>query len=532
VLLIACANAAGLYVARATERRKEIAVRRALGADRARLVRQLLTESVVVALIAGAAGVLLSRWGLAAVLAVWPRVPRAGAVGIDGSVLTFALVVSIVTGLAFGLLPALRAAAPGVEEVLRDEGGTTGSRRRHRTQRGLVVAEIALALVLLVGSGLLIRSFVRLTSVDPGYDTRGVLAARIRLTPSRYADPTVQSQFFQSLTDLLARNPGVADVSVSRTLPLTSGVDILAFDPRRIRPDVTEEFLAARPSVVGPGYFAAMGIPLRGRDFTAQDRADAPKVVIMNRRLADELWPGQDPVGKVFPIRRPGGGEGGYDATVIGTIGDIRYASLDATPMLELYFPQLQAAAGAARLPGVSQMWVVLKAKHSPLALAGAVRDAVRQLDPQQPIGDLVSLDQALSRSTAARRLSMTLLTLFAVLAVVLALIGIYSITAYAVTQRTRELGLRMAIGAKPAEVVALLLKENLRLVLGGIVLGAIGAALATRALRTMVFGVSTLDAITFIGAALVLGGVAMLATFVPARRAARIDPMEALRYE
>jgi putative ABC transport system permease protein len=528
VLLIACANAAGLYVARATERRKEIAVRRALGANRTRLARQLLTESVVLALIAGAAGVLLARWGLSAVLAVWPRVPRADAVGIDGSVLGFALGVSIFTGLAFGLLPALRAAAPGVEEALRDEGGaTTGSRRRHRTQSGLVVVEIALALVLLVGAGLLIRSFVGLTSVDPGYDTHDVLAARIRLTPSRYADPTAQEQFFQNLTDLLSRNPGVADVSLSRTLPLTGGVDIIAFDPRKIRPEATQEFLAARLSVVGPDYFAAMGIALRGRDFTPQDRADAPKVVIMSRRLTDQLWPRQDPVGKIFPVRGPGAS--GYDATVIGTIGDIRYASLDATPMPELYLPELQTSGGPG---GPSQMWIVLKAKRSPLALAGAVRDAVRQLDPQQPIGDLVSLAQALSHSTAARRLSMTLLTLFAALAVRLALIGIYGITAYAVTQRTRELGLRMAVGARPTEVVGLLLKESLWLVAGGVVLGTAGAALATRALRTMLFGVSTLDAVTFVGAALVLGAVAMLATYVPARRASRIDPMEALRYE
>ncbi len=265
VLLIACANAAGLYVARAAERRKEIAVRRALGADRARLARQLLTESVVLALIAGAAGVLVARWGVAAVLAVWPRVPRMNEIGIDPWVLGFALVVSLVTGLAFGLLPALRATAPGVEGVLRDEGGaTTGSRRRHRTQSGLVVAEIALALVLLVGSGLLIRSFVRLTSVDPGYDTHDVLAASIRLTPSRYADPTAQNRFFQDLTDALARNPGVADVSVSRTLPLTGGVDIMAFDPRRIRPDAGEEFLAARLSVVGAGLLRGDGHPAAG----------------------------------------------------------------------------------------------------------------------------------------------------------------------------------------------------------------------------------------------------------------------------
>jgi predicted permease len=523
VLLIACANAAGLLVARATQRRKEIAVRRALGADRLRLARQLLTESVVLSLVAGAVGVLIGYWGLHAVLSTWRNVPRAGEIGINAGVLGFALAVSLATGLVFGLLPALRAAAPGVEEVLRDEGSaTTGSRRRHRTQSMLVVAEIALALVLLVGSGLLIRSFVRLISVDLGYDTRDVLAARIRLTPSRYPDAQQQNEFFQNLTAALARSPDVADVSTSRTVPLGGGVQIMAFDPRQIRPDATEQFMIARMSVVGPSYFAATGIALRGRDFTPADRADAPKVIIINKRLGDQLWPGQDPLGKIFPVQQPGGS---YDATVIGVIGDIHYASLDAPLMNEMYLPQLQQQ-------GAPQLWVVLKAKRSPLSLAGAVRTAVNQLDPQQPIGELVSLDQELSRSTATRRLNMTLLAIFAGLAVALALVGIYGITAYAVTQRTRELGLRMAIGARPREVVAMLLRENLWLVVGGLALGIGGAVFATRALRSMLFGVSTLDVLTFVGAAVVLGGVAMLATYVPARRAARIDPMEALRCE
>jgi putative ABC transport system permease protein len=526
VLLIACTNAAALLVARGTARRKEIAVRQAIGAGRWPIVRQLLTESVVLAVLGGALGVVLSFWGVDALLALWPDVlPRAHEIGMDGRVLAFALGLAVVTGVGFGLVPALRASAFNVEQTLRDEtGASTGSRRRRRTTGALVTAEVAIALVLLVGSALLIKSFLRLTAVELGYDTENVLAARIRLTPARYAHFQPQADFFQRLTEQLAQHSGVVHVSLSRTLPLTGGVQILAFDARQVRADYPEPFLASRMSVVAPGYFAATGIALlKGRDFTARDRADAPPVVVINTELGDLLWPGQDPVGKTIPMAFPGAGP--TRLTVIGLIGDVRYASLDAPVMPELYLPHSQAQS----LP---QMWVVVRAKRSPLQLAGALRDAARQLDAEQPLGEIVSLDQMVSRSTATRRFNMTLLGGFAGLALVLALVGIYGITAYSVTQRTREMGLRIAIGAEPRDLIRMLLGENLVLVVIGVAAGLAGAVAVTRVLRSMLFETSPLDATAFVVAATLLTAAALAATYGPARRATKVDPMVALRTE
>ena len=526
VLLIACANVAALLLARGTARRREIAVRLAMGAGRWRMVRQMLTESIVLAVAAGGIGSIVGYWAVAALPVLWPDVlARPEEITLDARVLGFALALSVLTGLVFGLVPALRVSAIGVEQTLRDESGaSTGSRRRGRINGALVAAEVAVALVLLVGSGLLVRSFLRLTSVELGYDTREVLAARIRLTPARYAELPAQREFFDRLTTQLAQHQGVADVSLSGTLPLTGGVNILAFDARRVRPDYPKPYLASRPTVVAPGYFATAGIRLRaGRDFTAADRADAPPVAIVNTQLANLLWPGQDPLGKAMPVKLPG--IGAVTLSVIGVIGDVRYASLDAAVMPEIYLPYLQAH----RVP---EMWVMVRATGAPLRLAGALRDAVRQIDPEQPIAEIVSLEQMAVRSTATRRFNMTLLGTFAGLALVLALVGIYGVTAYGVTQRTREMGLRMAIGAGPIDLIRMLLAENLRVVLVGLAAGLLGAAAVTRVLRAMLFEVSTTDAPTFAAAAVLLALAALAATYVPARRAARVDPMVALRYE
>jgi len=525
VLLIACANAANLLLARATARRRELAVRRAPGAGRGRLVRQLLTESTLLALAASVVGVVLSTWGLHALLAVWPHaLPRTTEITLDGRVLSFTLGLAVLTGVAFGILPAWRASAPGIEQTLREDApGATGGRRR--LQNALVVGEVSLALVLLVGAGLLVRSFIRLNNVNPGFDTRDVLAARIRLTPARYPAGAQQTLFFDNMLASLQAHPGVQSASLAGTLPLSGNMFMLAFDPRTVRPDYPEPIMILRLSVISPDYFTTFRIPMRrGRGFTAQDRAGAPPVAVINRASADQLWPGQDPIGRQLTIGGPGQPAG--PLTVVGLIDNLRSASLDATPQPEIYRP-------AAQQSDLREMWVALRSSNGrPLQLVGAIRDAVHQADAEQSIGDVVSLEQLIGRQTAARRFNTTLLTIFALLAVGLALVGIYGVTAYAVTQRTRELGIRMALGARGVDVVRLLMRESLRRVALGVGLGLVAALGVTRALSAMLFEVAPRDAVTFAATALLLVAVALAATWLPARRATKVDPMVALRYE
>jgi len=526
VLLIACANAANLLLARATGRRREMAVRRALGAGRGRLVRQLLTESTLLALAAGVVGVVLSIWGLDALLAVWPRaLPRATEIGPDSRVLAFSLGLALLTGITFGLLPAWRASASGIEGALREDApGATG--RRRQLQGALVVGEVTLALVLLVGAGLLVRSIIHLTNVNPGFDTRDVLAARIRLTAARFPAGAQQKLFFEDMLAVVQSHAGVQSASLASTLPLSGNFFMIVFDPRTVRPDYPEPIMVLRAFDVSPSYFTTFHIPIRrGRGFTVEDRAGAPSVAIINRTTADRLWPGQDPIGKQLTIRGGPGQPAGL-VTVVGVIDNLRSASLDAAPQPEIYRP-------ASQQSEMEEMWVTLHAANGrPLQLVGALRDAVHQADAEQSIGEIVSLEQLIGRQTAARQFNTTLLTIFALIAVGLALVGIYGVTAYAVSQRTRELGIRMALGARGADVVALLMKESLRRVAAGAGLGLVAAWGLTRVLSAMLFEVAPRDGVTFAVTALLLAAVALLATWLPARRATRVDPMVALRYE
>ena len=517
VLLIGCANAANLLIARAGMRRREIGIRAALGAGRGRLVRQLLTESVVLATAAAVAGLAVAAWGVRLLLVIWPRnLPRAQDVHLDLPVLGFALAAGVITGLLFGLLPALRLAAPEAKESLRDELVSGAGRDRRRAQSALVVVEVALALMLLIGAGLLVRSFAALNAVDLGFQPADLVAARIRLTPSRYATLPAQRQFFDAMTARLEQRPGVGEVSLVQTLPLSGARRMEAFDPREIRPDDREEFLAVGATAVSADFFSTMGIRLRqGRGFNADDREGTSPVVIVNQRLAHRLWPDQSPIGKTLPIGH---------VTVVGVVSDIRSGLVTEAPEPELYFPLGQAH-------DMGEMWVLLRAPHA-LRQVPALREAVASADRSQPVAEVVTFEQMISRQEAARRFNTTLITLFAALALVLAIVGIAGLTAYAVAQRTREIGIRMSLGAEAADVLRMLLGDSARLVGLGLLLGLAGATLATPVLGSMLYGISSRDVGAFASAGLVLGVAALAATWIPALRATRVDPVKVLRDE
>jgi putative ABC transport system permease protein len=520
VLLIACANVANLLLARATARQKEIAIRTALGASRGRVTRQLLTESILLALVGGAVGVLLAQWGIGSLLALAPQeLPRVKDVTLDASVLGFTLLVTLLTGVIFGLVPALQSSRVNLNETLKEGGrGTTGG--HHRVRAGLVVSEIALALVLLVGAGLLIRSFYRLQQVNPGFNPSNALAVTVSLPGLKYPQPEQRAAFFTQLIEKVSALPGVLAVGASQTLPI-QGDFLLGFIIQGRPPYAPGEDPSTNYYSVTPNYFKSMGIPLlRGREFTEQDRTGATRVAIINEEMAKRYFPDEDPIGKRIHVTQ--GPETFRE--IVGIVGDVKQYGLARPTTLQTYEPSLQAP--------FSSMTLVVRADGNLVPLGGAIRSQVLAIDKEQPISRIRPLEQVVSESVARQRFSMLLLGIFAGVALILAAVGLYGVMSYSVTQRTHEIGIRTALGAKQTDVLKLVVGQGMVLALTGVGVGLLAAFALTRLMSVLLFGVSATDPLTFVAIPAVLTLVALVACFVPARRATKVDPMIALRYE
>ena len=526
VLLIACANVANLLLSRLAAREREVAVRTALGAGRGRLVRQFLTESTLLSLVGGLLGALLAWRGTPLLLALFNnRIPRAQEIGVDWTVLGFTLGLSLATGLLFGFLPALHASKSDLQSSLRDGAKGSGDRRGRRTRSVLVFAEVALAIVLLVGAGLLVRSLFALQSVQPGFKADHALSVQIQLPESTYKEEAKQVAFYRDLLPRLAALPGVQSAAAGYPLPFSGSRMVLAFAAEGQAPPKTlADMPAANMAFVTSSYFATLAIPVReGRGFEDRDGLDSEKVIVVNRSLAEKIWPGESPVGKRITFGVPVNADSEWHR-VVGVVADVRHAELNDEPGLQAYLPLLQAPSDQAAL--------VVRTAGSPGAMTAAVAAAVREVDPGLPVANAKTLDQLVSDSVAAPRANAVLLGLLAALALLLAAVGVYGVLSYSVAQRTREIGLRMALGAAGGDVLRQLFREGLTTVLAGIATGLVGAFFLARTLESLLYGVEVRDPLTFVGVPLVLLLVAMLATWLPARRATRVEPVVALRYE
>jgi putative ABC transport system permease protein len=522
VLLIACANVANLLLARAAARAREIAVRAALGAGRVRLIRQLLAESVVLALAGGILGVLLAYWGITLLLAAAPaNVPRLEEVRIDTTVLGFTALLALLTGVFFGLVPALQASTPDLHDTLKDSiRGTTGGRSRLR--HILVVTEVSLALVLLIGAGLLIRSFWHLSNASPGFSADNVLTVQLVLPASQYPDASAQRGFYNRLMPRLASLPGVTGADMIVPLPLGGGGWQTGFwIEGRPAPDLGE-YPSTDIARVSPSYFRTMGIPLlRGRAFTEQDHENAPLVAIVDERLAKDYFPGEDPVGKRLqfgPLNSP------VFVEIVGVVGHVKNYGVEADSRVETYFPYLQSP--------VPPITLMLRTSGDPLSIASGVRNEVLAVDANLPVFNIRTMASLVNDSVASRRLTAILLTVFAAVALVLAAVGIYGVMSYAVAQRTHEIGIRMALGAPQGSVLRLVVRQGMTLAGIGLAIGLAAAFGVTRWMETMLYNVSATDPGIYAGIAALIALIALAASYVPARRAARVDPLVALRYE
>ncbi|MBL8981787.1 MAG: FtsX-like permease family protein, partial [Gemmatimonadetes bacterium] len=532
VLLIACVNLANLLLARSLARRQEMAVRLAIGARRGRIIRLLMTESLVLAFLGGAVGLVIASFGARALAAANPRETLqvqgleggVGAVGfesvqLDGRTLLFALAITLLVALVFGLVPAWRSTRTNLTGELRDGGAGSGVGRRTGVgRRLLVVTEVALAVVLLAGSGLMIRSLGNLLAVDPGFEARNVLTLRLSLPPGTFA-PDSMPGFYDAVQEAVAAVPGVERVALADCPPLNNGCNgtVMTFPDR---PQKATGNAMVGVHWVSPDWFQTLGVPLkRGRAFSSADRLGAPRVVLLNEAAAQRYFPGEDPVGRRVAVWQGGFHEG---AEVIGIVGDVRFGTIDSTAR-----PDAFISYGQARIP---RMMVFAKTTGDPRVVIGAVREAVRRVAPSAPVYDVRTLEDRVARAGAQARFSAALLTAFAAVALTLAVIGIYGVMSFAVAQRTRELGIRMALGAAGSTVQRLVLGETARLVALGLVLGLAAALALTRALRALLFEVTTTDPPTYLGLGLVLCATAFVAGWIPARRAARVDPAGALR--
>ena len=523
VLLIACANVANLQLARATYRKREIAVRTALGASRFRIVRQLLTESVLLSILSGAVGLAFSIWLTKLLIAVSPpNSPRFEEIGLDARVFGFAFAVAFVTGVVFGLVPAIQTSKIDLNETLKESGRSGSHTRRNRIGSALMVSEIALSFMLLVGAGLLIKSFVRLREVNPGFNPSNMLAMRVSLPAGKYQQGEPRVQIYQQLVERISSLPGVASAGAITQLPLRGDTFNLGRGYLREGDPATPEAAGnANFLAVTPTYLDTMQIPLKaGRGFTDRDTNEAPKVVIVNETMARKLWPGESPVGRKIWVWY----DEKFHREIVGVVADTRQF-LDTEAESQMYVPFAQDA-------GWGSLSLVVRTNGDPAALAGAVRNEIRAVDKGIPIYNVKTLDEVVATSAAPRRTPMLLLSSFAGVAMLLAMLGIYGVTAYYVTQRTHEIGVRIALGAQMRDVLKLVLTRGVIFALAGIAIGAAGAFGLTRYLATLLFGVPPIDLMTFAIVAAVLVMVALLASVIPARRAAKVDPLVALRYE
>jgi putative ABC transport system permease protein len=519
VLLMACANVANLLLARATARGKEMAVRAALGAGRGRLVRQLLTESVILALVGGVLGVLLAYWGTGVLVKAVPdNIPRLDEAGIDGSVLAFTVVASVLTGVVFGLAPALRISRPDLNGVLKQAGrGSTGGGRGNLLRNALVTAQIALALVLLVGAGLMIKSFSRLHEVSPGFNPDNLLTMQIELPAAKYPKPQQRANFFHAVVERVSGLPGVVAAGTVSELPLSGQLNDTYFYVEGRGTDPARDRALADFRTVSAGYFRAMQIPLkRGREFTEQEVSEGARVVVVNESIANRFFGGEDPTGKRLLVET--GERTPYE--VVGVVGDIRQRGLDSEVSPEMYMPQYRAGATS----------LVVRTARDPESLAASVRGAVRAVDADQPVANVRTMGQIIDTSVTRSRFRMLLFSVFAAAALILASVGIYGVIAYSVAQRTHEIGIRMALGAEPGRIFRSVLGGVLKVALAGLFLGLVLSLALTRLLSTLLYGVSATDPLTFLWVSPLLVGVALAASLVPAYRATRVDPLVALR--